>query len=73
MAVLCRSHELCKLWVNISRRSACILNQEVIRVTFKLLDVKVKSSILSSTRVLFDDLVGLILRTVVKNLPPLFT
>jgi hypothetical protein len=70
MDVLCRRHELCKLWVNISRHSACSLNQEFKRVTFKLLDVKLKSSILSSTGVLFDVLVSLILRTVVGTFPP---
>jgi hypothetical protein len=73
MDVLCRSHELCKLWVNISRRSACSLNQEVIRVIFKLLDVKLKSNILSSTSMLFDVLVRLILRPVVRTFPPWLT
>lgn len=51
VAVLCRSHELFKHWANISRHSAFSLNQEVIRVTFELLDIKLKSSILSSTSV----------------------
>jgi hypothetical protein len=70
MKVLCGNYELCERWVNISRRPACSIYREVLRVTFKLLDVKLTSSILSSTSVLFDVVVRLILRTVVRTFSP---